>query len=231
MLQVVAASVRGPAHLVAELPCQDAWASVVDERGALAVVSDGMGSRPCADKGAKAAASAVCDAWLSWRQSPLASVEDLLGRVEAAWLRRLKAVPPDDAAATCLFFAEDDQGRAVTAQIGDGIIVRRGSNRSVTAHPSLHLGFGMTHALGIPHDLGHWTYLQAGPLEPGEAILLATDGVADDLQEGRIGDLIDWVIAEFSPRRFPGRALAKELRNWPVPRHQDDKTLLILWKQ
>jgi hypothetical protein len=60
-------------------------------------------------------------------------------------------------------------------------------------------------------------------------LLLATDGVSEDLEPDRIGDLAAWVVDELACLAQPGRALAHELRNWPVPHHQDDKTLLALW--
>jgi hypothetical protein len=53
--------------------------------------------------------------------------------------------------------------------------------------------------------------------------------VSEDLEPDRIGDLAAWVVDELACLAQPGRALAHELRNWPVPHHQDDKTLLALW--
>jgi serine/threonine protein phosphatase PrpC len=129
-----------------------------------------------------------------------------------------------------LLYAEDDHGRAAIAQLGDGLIARRGLDGSVAVHPSSSEGFGLTHALGTPHALVDWSLTLTNPLAPGEAIVLATDGVSEDLEPDRIGGLAAWVIDNLGPEPTACRLLAAELRCWPVPHHQDDKTLLVMWK-
>ena len=230
MVRVVASSVRGPSHVRDGLPCQDTWLAVADARASLAVACDGMGSRAQAREGARAAVLAARDAWRHWRRSPAGSIEDLIRLLEALWRLRLGRTLPDTAATTCLLYAEDDHGRAAQAQLGDGLIARRSADGSIAVHPSRSEGFGLTHALGTPHTLADWSFAFVEPLIPREMLVLATDGVADDLQPGRVGDLAAWVVNELGPQRRPGQALAHELRNWPVPHHQDDKTLLIMWK-
>lgn len=230
MVRVVAASVRGPSHVRDGSPCQDAWLAVAKPSGSLAVVCDGMGSRERAREGARAATSATRDAWRLWRRSPVGSVEDLVRLVEVIWRLRLQRVPADAAATTCLVYAEDGHGRAVVAQLGDGLIARRGEAGDVDVHPSRSEGMGLTHALGTRHTLADWSLAAAAPLAPGEILVLASDGVAEDLEPTRIGDLAVWVTEEVAAERSPARALAQHLRHWPVPHHQDDKTLLVMWK-
>ncbi len=230
MVRVVASSVRGPSHARDGLPCQDAWLAVADASASLAVVCDGLGSRPQARAGARAATLATRDAWRLWRRSPVGSVEDLIRLLEATWRLRLGRVPGMDAATTCLFYAEDGHGRAAQAQLGDGMIARRSPEGSVTIHPTRSQGFGLTFALGAPHSLADWSFALVEPLSPGEALLLATDGVSEDLAPNRLGELAAWVADTLGPLPRPSLALAHELRNWPVPHHQDDKTLLVMWK-
>jgi serine/threonine protein phosphatase PrpC len=79
--------------------------------------------------------------------------------------------------------------------------------------------------------MADWSFAWVAPLTPQERLLLATDGVSEDLEAGRIGDLAVWVADELGTRQHPARALARELRKWPVPHHQDDKTLLVMWKR
>jgi serine/threonine protein phosphatase PrpC len=230
MVRVVASSVRGPSHARDGLPCQDAWLAVTDVRASLAVVCDGMGSRPRAREGSRAATLAIRDAWRLWRRSPVGSVEDLIRLIEAAWRLRLGRIPPDEAATTCLLYAEDGHGRAAQAQLGDGLIARQSRHGAVAVHPTRSLGFNLTHALGTPHTLADWSFALVEPLAIGEALMLATDGVSDDLNPARLGDFVTWTKDELGSLQRPGRVLAHELRNWPVPHHQDDKTLLIMWK-
>lgn len=230
MVRVVASSVRGPSHAREGLPCQDAWLAVADARASLAVVCDGMGSRPRSREGSRAATLATRDAWRLWRRSPAGSVEDLIRVVEAAWRLRLRHVPTDAAATTCLFYAEDGHGRAAQAQLGDGLIARCSLGGEVAVHPTRSMSFGLTLALGSPHTLVDWSFALVEPLVVGEVLLLATDGVAEDIEPDRLGDLAAWVVDDLGPLQRPGRALTHELRNWPVPHHQDDKTLLVMWK-
>ncbi len=230
MVRVVAKSVCGPGHVRDGLPCQDAWLAVVRDRASLAVVCDGMGSRPRSREGAQAATLAVRDAWRLWKKSPVGTPEDFVRLIEAAWRLRLQHVLPDEAATTCIVYAEDDHGRAVLAQLGDGLLARRNCDGSVRAHPSRVHDFGLTHALGTPHSLADWSLALADPLAFGEVLILATDGVSEDLETDRLGDFASWVVDDLGSQPRPGIALARELRNWPVPHHRDDKTLLVMWK-
>lgn len=230
MVRVVASSVRGPSHTRDGLRCQDAWLAVADARASMAVVCDGLGSRARSREGSRAATLAVRDAWRLWRRSPVGTVEDLIRLVEVAWRLRLGQVPAEEAATTCLLYAEDNHGRAAQAQLGDGLIARRSPAGAVTVHPTRSEGFGFTLALGAPHTLADWSLTLVKPLGPAEVLLIATDGVSEDLEPDRLGDLAAWVVDELGPLQRPGRALAHELRHWPVPHHQDDKTLLAMWK-
>lgn len=230
MVRFIASSVRGPAHIRDDLPCQDAWLAVSNVSACFAVVCDGMGSRPHAKEGARAATLAARDAWRLWKRSPVGTIEDFIRLLEVAWRLRLPAIAPDSAATTCLVYAEDGQGRAAVAQLGDGLIARRHEDGRVLVHPSRSEGFGLTHALGTPHSLADWSFAITRPLATGETLVLATDGVAEDLDPERLGDLAVWCVDTLGPLPNPGRRLAAELRNWPVPHHQDDKTLLLMWK-
>ena len=199
-------------------------------RASFAVVCDGLGSRPNSKTGSRAATLAARDAWRLWRRAPAGSIEDLIRLVEVCWRLRLAATPPETAATTCLLYAEDGHGRAAQAQLGDGLIARRSPAGNVAVHPSLSEGFGITLALGTPHTLADWSFALVEPLAAGEVLLLATDGVSEDLEPHRLGDLAAWVVDDLGPLQRPGRTLARELRNWPVPYHQDDKTILVMWK-
>lgn len=230
MVRVIASSVRGPAHATEGLPCQDAWLAVPDDRAALAVVCDGLGSRPGSRAGARAATRAVRDAWRLWKRSPCGTAEDLVRLVEPSWRLRLRELAPDQASTTCIVYAEDEHGGAAHAQLGDGLLARRRGDSSVSVHPATDTEFGMTLALGTPHALADWSLERVAQIARGEILLLASDGVSEDLDLARLGDLAAWVVQELGPLRRPGAALVRELRAWPVPHHRDDKTLLVMWK-
>lgn len=229
-MRFVASSVRGPSHVREGRPCQDAWLAVANSNASFAAVCDGLGSREHSHEGSKAAVRAARDAWRLWKRSPVGTVEDFIRLLEAAWRIRLGTVPMEDAATTCLVYAEDGHGRALQAQLGDGIIVRLGQTGEVITNASADAEFGLTQALGTPHSLNDWSLRIGVPIRPGEALLLATDGVSEDLLPERLPNLVSWVRDDIGERPAPGRALAQELRNWPVPGHLDDKTMCVLWR-
>ena len=230
MTRVVASSVRGPAHRRVGLPCQDAWLAVPGSGPSFAAVADGLGSRPHARDGAYAAVRAARDAWRRWQTSAVAGLDDLVRILEPTWRIRLGELEPGDCASTCLVYVEDRTGRAGLAQLGDGLIARCGRGGDIEVHEVEPKDFGHTLALGVPHRLDDWSLTMIEPLRPGEAVLLATDGVSEDLDRTRLTDLVGWVTNELAFGPAPGRRLAVELRAWPVPHHRDDKTLLVMWK-
>lgn len=129
------ASVLGSSHLKSGTPCQDASAcELVSSAGAsalVAVVSDGAGSAPLSQVGARTACEVVLDetrAALAHgtglaaldRGFALGVLERL--QVRLARLARHAERPLRDFACTLLFAVLDEHG-AVFAQVGDGAIV------------------------------------------------------------------------------------------------------------
>ncbi|MBM4292800.1 MAG: protein phosphatase 2C domain-containing protein [Deltaproteobacteria bacterium] len=121
--------------------------------------------------------------------------------------------------------------RALVAQLGDGLIARRGADgRCVRHRVARDLDFNRTHALGTPHALSDWSLELTAALAPGEALLMATDGVSEDLDLRQLDAFARWLLEDVARRPAPAAALARELRAWPVPHHRDDKTLLVTWR-
>jgi hypothetical protein len=230
-LRVVGASVRGPAHERAGEPNQDAWYARAGRTGALVVVADGMGSRPAAREGARAAVGACREAWRHWAASPNGSGEDLVRLIEVLWRLRLGGTPVGDAATTCLVGALRGDGSGVALQLGDGLVGLRDLAGVFRAIAPEREGFASTTvALGTPHGLRDWTIAPIAALQPGTAMLLTTDGVADDLVPERRAALVAWIVEEIGAAPSPRRRLGQALREWPVPRHLDDKTLVLVWE-
>jgi len=129
------ASVIGSSHVKSGSPCQDASAGeIVSPAGAsvfLGVVSDGAGSAPLSQVGARTA----CRVWRDRAEARLAAGGGLLALDHAFALETLAAFqasvarlarrierPMRDFACTLLFAAVDEE-HGVFAQIGDGAIV------------------------------------------------------------------------------------------------------------
>jgi len=107
------------------------------------------------------------------------------------------------------------------------------ANGTTTLEPPADRFGNATTGLGIASDVRKWR-LHLEPNFTGTAsILLATDGVADDLVPEKRADFLHFLVSQYGPRPATARtrAIAKELRDWPTPRHRDDKTVAVLWDE
>ena len=113
------ASVRGPGHVASGLPNQDAWSRTLRSWGEVVVVSDGVGSRPNAEYGSRAACRAVPRAVQHDRGNTRASLRD----IKAHWLEFVAPFDPRDCAATCLYVLRPVSGPITIGVLGDGLAV------------------------------------------------------------------------------------------------------------
>lgn len=230
------ASVAGPAHVAADLANQDAWACTrwltSDGTVHCAVICDGLGSRLHAREGARAGVRAAKKAAREWSRAPGASTGLLVRLLEVLW--RLEVAPwsVDDCATTCLLalVLPDGSGqRLVLLALGDGLgaVDTAEGLRSVGGRGEEQFS-NTTVGLGTPHHMNDWQVLDlraSGPVR----VLLLSDGIADDVPAQRVPDLLTWLAGlEDCPAAVRGQALRRALRQWPVPGHSDDKTVVYL---
>jgi serine/threonine protein phosphatase PrpC len=221
------ASAVGPRHRAQGEPNEDSWLGARGAFGTLVVVSDGMGSRRDARRGAKMACRAVLDAVRAWHKAGACSLDELLSGIEPRWCSLIAPSTARDCAATCLFALAHVRGQVYVAAIGDGIALLRTQRGLEWVVGPRSAGFA-----NETDSLGHsasWTS-RTFPREGGDVVLLATDGVADDLLPERIDGFLQWLMDDFAgmvpAQRW--RALQRELQDWPTPHHTDDKTLAVL---
>ncbi|QFP75007.1 protein phosphatase 2C domain-containing protein [Deinococcus sp. AJ005] len=233
------ASVTGPAHREADLPNQDAWTAGQFRTADSTVVQyltvcDGLGSRPRAREGARAATRAARLAIRHWGPAAQASPGQLVRLVELLWRLEVSAHDPQTCATTCLIAAVQTKGdcsRITVATLGDGLAAYS-ENGVVTTVGGRGDGYAnQTVALGTPHHMDAWatrTWETATPF----SLMLATDGVADDLRPAALPAFVDWLdgVGRHTPRAR-GPTLRRALERWPVPGHSDDKTIAVLQMQ
>ncbi|GGS05695.1 protein phosphatase 2C domain-containing protein [Deinococcus sedimenti] len=230
------ASVAGPAHVAANLANQDAWtyARWVVGPGTVhcAVVCDGLGSRPHAREGARAGVRAAKRAARQWSRAPGAPVGLLVRLLEVLWRLEVAPLPADDCATTCLLALALPDGlewRLVLLALGDGLAVVDGPEGlwTVGGRPAEHFS-NTTVGLGTPHHMNDWQ-VQDLKASGQVRVLLLSDGIADDVPEHHVPDLLTWLAGlEDRPAAARGQALRRALRQWPVPGHSDDKTVVYL---
>ena len=235
-VDIYGASVRGPRNLQRGTPNQDAWTHAQGPFGHLIGVCDGLGSRLASDTGARAACRALRRSARLWSRggaSPTSRVDPthLVRLVEILWRLDLSPRGPAECASTCLFALREPGGHLLLAGLGDGLAVLRKAGTGVATFGGRSPdAFGdETLALGTPHRMDDW-WIASEPPGWGRTVVLATDGVADDIAPERLSAFTDWLaddIGLLAPAAR-WRRLCRELRGWPVPSHLDDKTVAVL---
>lgn len=231
------ASVRGPSHLAEGLPNQDAWMPFHHVWGDGIVVSDGVGSKPFSNFGSDAACLAVACAALACRvkaDMPNAPIDRdfLYEKIKTNWLSIIGPLEPRDCSATCLFAVRIGDGLIHFGMLGDGLAAALRVDGSVLSlsEDKAHGFSNVTTALSpnvSPKDWQHFSL----PEEECIAVLLCTDGVADDLD-----DVEGFVTGFFNGYRSlaalsASRHAREMLEKWPTPKHSDDKTLACLCRE
>lgn len=217
-------SVRGPLHILEGKPNQDATLVKAVPTGWLAVVCDGMGSRPSSGKGAAVACKAVFD---TVKASSFAiDGKDLIKSIYQLWLSYLGDTKPIDAVTTCLFCWVSHSGDARFFQLGDGMIIT--SELQTTNGTSV--GFGNeTTGLGKSTKFSDWK-VSSHNLAQIEFVALLTDGISEDIQPDMEIDFVSHISNSITgkSKRQTKTWLKDELRNWATPNHTDDKSIALL---
>lgn len=185
--QMIAASVPGAGHLRRGLPCQDAHrVEELAKGGMVAAVADGLGSAPCAERGAQVAVDVAVTtiqatlrsvqlkkaaAWRPVLQQAFAGARATLVALAAA-----EARPPADYATTLLVAAVTNQGVAL-GQVGDGAVVARLAHGAIVTLSKPQRGEFANETQPLTHvdALTTVTYIcRSGQVQ---ALALLTDGV------------------------------------------------------
>lgn len=223
------ASVRGPGHVLMGEPNQDAWASFHRPWGDGIAVSDGLGSRLLSNFGSEAACVAVFRAARAGRRGASIDGEALPTRIRNNWLSLIAPLPPDDCAATCLFALRPGDGAIHLGMLGDGLAAALKRDGSVVRlEEDKSQGFSNTTAALTPHvSAEHWQHLAVPECEC-TAVVLFSDGVADDLDDVD-GFIVSFIAAHRELAAVSAsRRIREMLEKWPTPKHNDDKSIACL---
>ncbi|RYH26028.1 MAG: protein phosphatase 2C domain-containing protein [Alcaligenaceae bacterium] len=223
------ATVRGPGHVLSGEANQDAWASFHRSWGDGIAVSDGLGSKPLSNFGSEAACVAVAHAARTCRSGASVGAEALASRIRSHWLSLIEPLSPDDCAATCLFALRLGDGAIHLGMLGDGLVAALKRDGSIARlEEDKSQGFSNTTAALTPHvSAKHWQYLVVPEYECA-AIVLCSDGVADDLDDVN-GFIENFMAAHHELAAVSAsRRIREMLEKWPTPKHSDDKSIACL---
>jgi serine/threonine protein phosphatase PrpC len=202
--------------------------------GNVLVVSDGLGSKPHSDHGAKAACLAVIEAAKIYQKNKLAKIDNILRLIHAHWLVNVAPFSPEDCSATCLFAIGIDESITL-GRLGDGMIAlcSESENDCIVLTDSKQGSFSnYTFALYQEFKPDQWetTTVESSKYN---AVVLCTDGISDDILPERqvlFAYELHRSYVEMSPRRRKIDVI-RWLEDWPVPGHSDDKTIACLFKE
>lgn len=231
MLFASAATVIGPSHKDGREPNQDAVLLRGHRGGWFLAVADGLGSRQLSHVGSRLA---VRTAYRSLRSGLFElSPRNAIHRFYSDWLNALPKKAPGLMATTLLAASCNREGRCVIAQLGDGLALYR-SRGEFGALDDGRVGFSNeTAALGVTKSFSAWRFADVELVEPGDVVVLMTDGIADDLQPERLEGFARKLSRETSKRGRRGgkRWLEQQLSAWPTAMHADDKTIGMICRK
>ena len=226
------ASVRGPGHVASGLPNQDAWMAFHTAWGDGIALADGLGSKPYSNFGSLAACLAVESAARACRHADGFDWSSLPARIYAAWLSLVAPLTPGDCATTCLFAIRPGDGFIHLGLLRDGLaaVVRTDGAIALWSEDKSQGFSNLTAALSGRASAQDWRQL-AVPEGECAAVLLCTDGVADDLAD--TDGFVQGFIGAYRPLAAvsANRHARAMLENWPTPRHSDDKTIACLCRE
>ena len=226
-------SVAGPTHLKCGVPNQDAWMSRCYKWGNVVVISDGLGSKPHSDKGAKAACLSVLKAAETYQHNPQANISDILRLIHAHWLIKISPFPASECSATCLFVIRLGN-QLILARLGDGLIIAHTNSQqdSILLSDTKQDSFSnLTYSLSHEFNLAQWE-VKSINADRCVAVVLCTDGIADDLLPAKQIAFTKALYLNYKDTDVLARNkdLKRWMNNWPVPRHSDDKTIACLFR-
>ena len=226
------ASVRGPGHARKFIANQDSFRIVHHFWGDVVVVSDGVGSHPTSEYGSSAACRAVIESSKVWSEMN-SDTNKLVELIHKNWLSLVKPFDPNSSSATCLFAIRPAEGAFVLGMLGDGLIgvIKTDDEYLEFCDDKNDMFSNQTNALSEITSVDLWQTALI-PQEDCSAIVLCTDGVADDLHPEKREEFVRHIYRQGEKNGVitSSRDVRIMLESWPVPKHSDDKTLVCYFR-
>jgi serine/threonine protein phosphatase PrpC len=229
-MNVHSAIIKGPEkdHL------QDAIGQVNQKSFNLLIVADGLGSAKNSAFGAKKAIAAVKKAMIEWRKLVKKDDKVLIQLIHFNWnlLINDSEFEKKDCLTTCLFAYIDKVGKfIILGQLGDGLLFFKSNNQKVYLRSDDDYNF--TKSLGNSKSYSDWSIKKLDFDSKEFNLLITTDGVSEDLVEGKENEFLEILIHDMAVLKKNKRNnyLNNLLEKWPTKYHTDDKTIFIAWEK
>jgi len=222
----------GPSHVKNNMNNQDAWCIKYFDWGEVIVVSDGVGSKSQSEFGSKAVCRAAIKLSHYWHENINYQAERLLEKFHEYWIDALEERDPSECSCTSLWVIHCHD-LIFMAQLGDGLLS--------FISPQSEVGFliddfnetsfsNQTFALQEKHYEYQWNW-KVSSAQDFTSFLLMTDGISDDLLQEQKASFVKGVVEHYSimAEEQAKKEIMGWLKSWPVPNHQDDKTIACIY--
>lgn len=233
-LRYAMAALRGQAHVLEGLPCQDCTAGTAAEGVTVAVLCDGAGSCPRSE----AAAACVCRWAMEFLPRNFAALWEMEVKLCAALLAERGRGALEEAGlggvlCTMLLFACREDGRWLAAHIGDGyIFLREGGAVRVLSYPENGAFSNETFFLCEP-DAEEHLRVYRGTAKGAMQALLTSDGCGESLYDlelrmpaPAVEVMCGWL--DSYDGETVSRALARQLEELFSAQSDDDLSIALL---
>lgn len=223
----------GPLHIKNNLPMQDSHIFKEYSWGFVSVVSDGLGSKKYSHIGSAAVCKSVCKWANIWSKHKELCFNDILRFIYSDWVMRVSPKVPSDCACTVLICICIKK-TIFFAQMGDGMICINSADESLFSSDFIiddksDSFSNMTDAFSNNFDLSKFITKKL-ETKYVKSIVMATDGISDDLKASLRISFSKSISEECAAnkRRKNKKTLDDMLIDWPVPKHSDDKTIVVI---
>lgn len=225
---IIQASIRGDKH--EDIPNQDYMDVFENEEFLITTVSDGLGSSKNSLEGAQIACKSVIDEIQNFQLS--SELQFLNSKIKENWNNEIETISKSisDFRSTNSFIAVfKKEKKIIVGQIGDVLVSLRmdglfrylESTSKDFSNETVCLGSGRDENFKLAlFEFGH-TF----------DFLIATDGIADELQTEKIEILHDYFKNKFQNIEASRRndALKCDLEQFLNKKNNDDKTMIFTW--
>lgn len=194
--------------------------------GTVLAVADGVGSECYSQYGSESAVKAVHAAFtaLATQQIAAAQITDCIMR---EYVEGIDEEFKDHASTTCIYAAFLMDSGLYLGQAGDGICGGMLNGQDFILRNKADDFTNVVVPLSASRNVSEWTvaFVPVNEIKSG-TIMLATDGVSEDIVPGKEGDFIRYVVDHLSELPITAREgyLQHLLENWTTPKSIDDKT-------
>lgn len=229
-MNIHSAIVKGPEKEI----LQDAIGVVNHKDYILLIVTDGLGSAKHSDYGAKTAVRAVEKAIIQWRNLEKKNVRVLIQLIHFFWNLIIgdSDYNKNSCLTTCLFaYIDKKSNEVILAQLGDGVLFFDSKKESTIIKSSEDYNY--TKSLGSSKSFDDWNIKKTYCEDKSFSLMMTTDGISEDIVEGKEKDFTESLILEMSKikKNCRNNYLRRLLKNWPTKYHTDDKTICIAWEK